>query len=375
MNIAAITFIPLLIAWTTILFATPSKYLAIGGKTATPLLILLCVIPVFVYGIVFIGLRPEDAGFDTHNYIKTYKNLGSPLSAYENGKIWFGNSELLWWPIQSLFSAFLSPQNWLLINYFISFFLVFCVYKRISKFYGITSTIFPLVFLTFYFVFSGNAMRQAISLPIGIVAFFMFFEKKYTHWLTLALLATFLHWSSIIFFLAPMFRLRIFEKDYIYLALPIFALLISTLSRELVEILTNTLGLAALTEKRDLYFAADKVAHFGQIWETLNFWLCVTTSFGFLFLCSPSRYQSNAMQAYVSFFLSLILFGIGVADFAERYLPAIMMLIPAMAALAINRLSVSAPTKNFIFLFGFLALGLAVFLNKSAAITLGYQIN
>ena len=112
-----------------------------------------------------------------------------------------------------------------------------------------------------------------------------------------------------------------------------------------------------------------------MVWETFNFWLCVIISFLFLIVCNPVRYRERILYSYVLLFLSLILFGVHIPDFSERFFPAILLVIPLMVVLLISRLKLPALVANFSYLLFFILMGVLVFLNQSAQQTLGYTFS
>ena len=200
-----------------------------GAGRGTPLLLLL-IIPIFFYGLILVAMRPLDAGNDTVGYISTYSQLDGIAGSWLIGALNYGNTEILWWPMQSVLRNILSPRAWLIANYIFVFVLTALYYRTAARPSGMRSEIFALVFLTFFLVYTGNIMRQALAAPIGALGFFLFFERRFFRAGSLIALAIGLHWSSIIFLTAPLFALRLFNRDGIYFGLPILALTASALS-------------------------------------------------------------------------------------------------------------------------------------------------
>ncbi|NWO08671.1 MAG: hypothetical protein HLX50_24090, partial [Alteromonadaceae bacterium] len=160
---------PLLLAFSGLLVAFAAHYCFSDGRlisesdgslwrTDRAFDLVLLVLPAFFFGLYLAGLRPLDAGFDTANYLKAWEALDGFWSARGTGASHYGNTELLWWPLQSLFRGFVSAQGWLVLNYILVFVAVFCAYRALCRYYSVNPLIFPLVFLTYYLVYSGNAI-------------------------------------------------------------------------------------------------------------------------------------------------------------------------------------------------------------------------
>lgn len=333
------------------------------------------VIPVFIYGLFFIGLRPLDAGSDTPNYVKAYLELDGFFTARAVGMNNYGNTELLWWPLQSLVRIFLEPQGWLVFNYLITFFSVYFSYKVLCKKTKINTLFFIFVFLTYYSVYTGNTIRQSLALPFGLMAFCFLFDKSIFISAVLVVFSIGLHWSSLFFLLSPIMFFSFFKKKYFCLIVPIVCLLFSVFIDDVMRIAINVIPVSELRVKYDLYFAGGRESHIDVVWKTFNFWLCVVVSFLFLIVCNPERYRERVLYSYVLLFLSLILFGVHIPDFSERFFPAILLVMPLMLALLMRRLKLPASVAGFSYLLFFILMGVLVFLNPSAQETLGYTFS
>ncbi|WP_427046995.1 EpsG family protein [Halomonas casei] len=332
------------------------------------------VLPVFLIGLLIIGFRPLDAGFDTPNYISAWLKLDGFNSARQDGADVYGNTEYLWWPLQSLFIKLLSARGWLVLNYALVFFSVFWVYHKICRHFFVNPLIFPFVFLTYYFVYSGNAMRQALALPFGLLAFCWWFEKRYVYSLLAICFSIGLHWSSLIFILTPVITLPIFRKKSTLITLPILMLATSFMIDDVSRVLVQIINMPELTVKHQLYFEGGRASHVGSIWTKFNFWLCFGVSFLFLATCPPSRYSSNVLHSYVLLFLSLMLFGVTVADISERFFPALLLVTPLMVILIIQRFKIPPTILELTIKFFFLALWILICSTESAQQTLGFTL-
>jgi len=337
-------------------------------------LILLLVLPVFFYGFSLVAMRPLDAGNDTVGYISAYSQLDRISDSWRVGALVYGNTEILWWPLQSLLRPFLSPRAWLIANYVFVFVLAALLYRKAARPLGIHHGIFALAFLTFFLVYTGNIMRQALATPIAALGFFLYLERQRVRASLLLAVAIGLHWSSVIFLAAPLFALRVFDRDGIYLGLPIVALAVSTLSSSIIGHIVGLLGIPGISDKFTLYFLQGHQSHIEAIWKTANFWICALSSAAFLVMDRPSSSSNRALHKFTLLLLTLVLFGINSADFSERYMPYLLLVLPLQAALIAARLCIPQMLRNIAFIGFFLLIGALVLLAKSSQHTLGYSL-
>lgn len=360
------------IFFATALFRYGDRDLFALGSVSNTVALKFFVFPTILYGLLYIGFRPLDAGTDTPIYVYTYENLDGLLNSFVNGVAIYGNTELLWWPMQGVLSYFLNSREWLVALFFINTLALYQLYKFLGERYQASSYLFCFAFLTYFFVYMGNGIRQSLSLPISIVGVFLFFEKRWWPAFLFFLVGVGLHWSSLVLIGLPVLGLKIFRKKWLFMAMPVLALLFSGLMDGATDFLIQEMGLVSLEAKRDLYFAVDRVSHVEFVWKTVNFWICLT--FGYLYLMF-SRFDEDDsifLHAVICFFLSLILFGIGNVDFSERYMPPLLLLLPLMFYGVLRNLVSGVFYRNVIFLLVFYFMGVAVFFAESSRVTLGY---
>ncbi len=369
-------FLPIVFGALTICLWLPAKpvYQIATSRASGALRIALVVAPIFAYGLYFVALRPLDAGNDTARYVATYSNLDGPIDAVATGARYFGNTEFLWWPFQSLFRPTLDAQNWLIANFVLVFVSTWVFYKSAARALGLSSTIFALAFLTFFLVYSGNIMRQALAAPLGALGFFLYFGGRRKTALLLMFVAIGLHWSSIAFLAAPLFGIKAIDRHKIYLAAPLGALAISTFASQIIGDIVSLAGFSALTDKFNLYFSGVHESHVGEVWKTANFWICSIISLLFLLFVKPERLKTASLHRYTCLFLSLILFGINTADFAERYMPLLLLVSPMQAALLIERIKAPPVLKGAAYFGSFITLSALVLMATSSQHTLGYAL-
>lgn len=344
--------------------------------TSAPLLAFLAMTIFYFFGVYFIGLRPLDAGFDTPNYVRAFAEIDGFSSARDVGKNIFGNTELLFWPLQSLLKAVVpDPRGWLLLLYTIVFLLSGLAYRYLTMGTQVPAYLFVFVFLTFDLVFFGNAIRQALAFPVGVISIGFFVQRKYSVYLVLTLLSLGLHWSSFVFLLVPVFHYTLYLRRsllvVLYLCLPFVSLGLIKLFYSLFLFF----GVDVFVTKFELYLNAD--SHIGSVYSLANFWLCLV--FAIVVIAYNDVFkQYRALYIAHSLLFSLILIGASVPDFSERFLYAYIFLTPMILYILVfqiipwrrdllNTLFVATCYVSY-----FIALGLMVLLNDSARLTLAY---
>ncbi|MGY1425105.1 EpsG family protein [Lysobacter sp. A289] len=375
MGIFVIVAVLVLLSWSAAICLRPNSYIAGAGKANSLVLSAFVAFPLLMIGVAMAGLRPETAGFDTARYIFTYQRISSSLTAIEDGALYYGNTEFLWWPIQSFLRNLLDAKAWLLVNFLFVIAASAVCYKVVARTYRLNFLIFSLAFATFFVVYAGNGMRQALAVPVGALGFFYFFNRRYILWAVCSVLAVGLHWSALAVFLVTVFRCNAFNRDYLYVLLPAFCLAASVLMADLVGMVVDFVGFGGFSEKYDLYFSGTRESHVGAVWKTLNFWLCSVLSLAYLIFCKRSLSPSASLHSYVVVFLSLVFFGIRIPDFSERYFPYLLFVTPLIVALLIDRLPFSARLKNVSLLVSFFLLAVMVYANESTQATLGYSLS
>lgn len=329
---------------------------------------------IFAFYIWLIGFRDFNAGGDTLRYVTTYMQLKSLTSAASVGEIFYGNTEILWWPLQSIIKSIgFGPRAWLVINSTAVFFLVAYAYHLMSKVYGFSWLIFPFVFLTYYAVYSGNTIRQAIAVPLVLAAMYFFFERKWLLGLPLLLLAIGLHWSAIFSVLILFFLVKFLSSRYLLLATPIIGGFSSALINIIISTTLSLMNSPELDAKYNLYFTSNHSEYIGSIWLSFNFWLCTLVSSLYLYIYAGRKSHNILLCSYTSFFLALILFGANFPGFSERFFPYILVALPAMVFLIFKSFGISATSRYLGLALAFGILGGVVFSTYSAKFTLGYS--
>ena len=324
-------------------------------------------LPPLILGFYFIALRPFDSGGDTITYLASYNRLSSPITAtLDTG---FG-TELLFWPVQALMKPFLDERGWLIANYFIILLLTYFAYKKATDKTPISPLLFSLVFMTFFAVYAGNAMRQIYSIPLGLLAFHYCYQKNYSRFVIFAALSIAFHWSAVIILASPLFT-RLPNKKSYYIGIPIAALACSSLIGPFVELVTSLTGLDWLSDKSNLYLKGGRVSHIEAVWKTVNFWLCVIIYLSLVFTNAISDEKHQNISKFLLMFFSLMLFAVTNADVSERYMVWFLFLVPLAVAVIFSKIKITSALKNQFLLILFMLMAALVFTRESAMATLG----
>lgn len=324
---------------------------------------------ILIFYVVLVGLRPETAGGDTPKYLYTYTQISTnPLSAWQTGALLFGNTEPLWWPIQAVLkNLFSNPSHWILFNALLIFFLSSKAYAHRNESDSPTF-IFLYIFLTYFLIYSGNAMRQAIAIPLLFLATNAYLSSNHKKYILITAIATGLHWSS--FFILALPLIKKIKTTKTQLSTLLIVLLISTSASSIVDFLINSLSLTFLEEKQYLYFNHGRISHIESVLKTFNFWLCSTISIGFFLFTKNSQHKD---VRYFSFlYLSLIFFGINIPDFSERFLANLLFILPLQIYFISKKIKMNEFFRSIVIFFFFLFLGALVITSDSAKATLGF---
>jgi len=329
--------------------------------------LLFFTLPPIVLGFYFIALRPFDSGGDTTAYISAFNRISNPFTAL-NDAIY--GTELLFWPVQAILKSMFDVRGWLIANYLIVVGLTYLSYKKTTEGSKLSPLIFSLTLLTFFAVYSGNAMRQVYSIPLGLIAFHYCFKKENIKFFICAALAASFHWSSLIILASPLV-LAVPNKRLYYVCIPLLALACSSLIGPLVDFVTDVTGFTWLSTKSDLYLKGGRISHIEAIWKTVNFWLCVIIYLSLIITNAITLEKNQKVSKFVLMFFSLMLFAVTNSDVSERYMVWFLFVVPLAVTLLFSKFKIAPVLKNQLYLALFLLMATLVFTRESAMTTLG----
>ncbi|VVO71341.1 hypothetical protein PS862_01353 [Pseudomonas fluorescens] len=367
MNSTTVLVIYLLFSWSISALLHKDKSIIEKDRIANFHKLLFFSIPALAVGFYFVALRPFNAGGDTVPYILAYNRISSPLTATQYAM--YGN-ELLFWPVQAIIKNFVEVRGWLISNYLIIALLSFFSYKKVTQHTKISPFLFALVFMTFFSVYTGNAMRQVYAVPLGLMAFYYCFQKNYFKYLLLLAAAIFFHWSAVIFLLSPLFS-RLPNKLKYYIAIPIIAVLSSFLLTNITHLLADLTGFEWFTFKENIYINGGRVSHIEEVWKTFNFWLCILMYLSLVLTRIVLVEEFQNITKYLLMFISIMLFTVGSPDISERYMVSFIFLTPLITAIIIQKVKIDSTSKSFLYAILFLLMAGLVYTRPSAIVTLG----
>ncbi|MEW9624533.1 EpsG family protein [Rhodanobacter geophilus] len=330
----------------------------------------LCVLAAYIVGLYFIGLRPINGGSDTPKYVTTFMALRDVATAHAIGIQYFGNTEVLFWPLQALWRPFINSGSlWLVLVYTLTFGLSGIAYSRMSKESGAPAVIFVMLLFSYEAVYFGNIIRQVMSYPIGIVGVYYFHRRSYTLAALLVVLAIGLHWSSIIFLLLPgIWALRINSKSRAIIFF-VACVALSHLILLLAQRMGALGGLMSISDKAAYY--SQGVTNFGEIYHTFNFALSVLLILIFV-ISFDLVVEWPVVSACFLLFSGMVLVGVSVPTLSERFITNQLFFAPLMSWAFLQRFVPRAGIlKRVILASVFIAMGVLVFSQESSTYTLG----
>lgn len=324
-------------------------------------------LPPLIVGFYFVALRPLNAGGDTIAYLIGFSRISSFFTATADAGY---GSELLFWPLQAIFKWFVDARGWLVINYLAIVTLTFFSYKKLVEGTRLSPLIFGLLFVTFFAVFSGNAMRQAYSIPLMVLAFHYFYINKKLISLSLAFFSVAFHWSALVVCLYPFF-LKLPNNYRVYIAIPIAALVLSFTLLPVADFFNSLTGFSWLEDKTELYLKGGRLSHIDEVWKTANFWLCVIIYVSLALSRALVKPEYEKVSKYLLMFLTIMFFAIDNVDVSERFMYCFMFAVPLAVAMVLSSLNTPVLLRNILFFSFFVSMTVLVFTRESAKITLG----
>lgn len=327
----------------------------------------------FTFITVAAGLRSLSAGFDTPSYVRAYQALDGIESAQAVGEKTFGNSEILFWPVQAILkSAGVSPELWLVLIAVATFCAMVLSYRSLAKDSSLDGSIAVLVLCTYQTVMIGNAIRQMLALPFAVLACSAYSDKKIARAFGLLLFAIGMHWSALIFALCPVFMLRWSNSRMKVLSFLALTFVLSGVATGPLFI-----GLFSFIDpvqsKIDLYTSSE--SHISAVYLTTNFWICITTAVAFVWNLHLFE-RSPALRATFLLSLAIVVFGIPITDIAERYMAQLLYFVPLISALVMANITQKVGDKHKICMSAltlvFITMGAFVLMQPSTRTTLGF---
>lgn len=288
--------------------------------------------------VVFVGLRPFDAGNDTIGYYYTFQSLEGVATAREIGGGYGGtekSSELLYWP----FVAFIKPILGDSFGLFLNVSILICGYftylgnKRLvdpdgqldrKKRFALSIIITYLVFLSFEIVYFGGHIRSAFGIPLALMSYYFASKKRVAAAAVTFLFAIGFHNSAIS--ILPLLLMEIFTPQ-IRQSRKITLLIIASLA--IFFVFGKFIGVGGIMSAiggyySDRYLAYVEYAGFNitSVFTTAYFWIILM--YLALFLLIGYR----KVHFYAFYYMSLILVFSSTPKISERFFAYILICLP-----------------------------------------------
>lgn len=288
--------------------------------------------------VIFIGLRPFDAGNDTITYYYTFQSLKGIDTAREVGGIYGGtemSGEFLYWSFAAFLKILLNNSFglFLISSILICGYLTYFGNKKLVDFDShldkrqrfITSVILTyLVFLSLEIAYFGGHIRSAFGIPIALISYYFAIKKNAVAAALLLFFATGFHNSAIS--ILPLLLIEILTPNIrqskkitlfilVYLAfLFFFGTLIGT------ESLMRIIG----GYYADRYLAYVQYVGFNitSIFNTAYFWIILMYLAIFLLI------GYKKVHFYAFYYMGLILAFSSTPKISERFFAYILIILP-----------------------------------------------
>lgn len=317
---------------------------------------------------VLVALRPlaPPAG-DTTAYVRTFVRLPTSPDAWEAGKSYFGNSEFLFWRLQGLLAQWADARMFLVLNFVAVVVATALCYRALTRHWSSTAWVaFALVFLTYFTVYSGNGMRQALAIPVAVLAARLLWERAWLKGAALLAVAAGLHWAAVVGLVVVAVRALPLTR-LVVLGIPLAAYLAST---QLSSLVLSRLGETALSERADVYGAT--IESTADSRTSVNLLIVVALYLALALRQRPVHDGDKFIRASALLFMTLVAATLPLNEVWVRFLVNLMFLTPAMAIACVRATSLPPRVRSAALALGFTLLCGAWLVSGSAQLTLGY---
>ncbi|MFE8148800.1 EpsG family protein [Brenneria goodwinii] len=286
--------------------------------------------------LIFVGLRPFDAGNDTIHYYYTFQSLRSISGARDVGIQDYGNSELLYWPVAAFFKSIISSDfQWYLI--FSIFFSAYLVYKgnkmaiatiecdRTQWQKVALALLFTyMVFLSFEIAYFGGHIRSAFGVPFAFIAYICAVNKKF--WATILFFAISISLHNSAISVAPLLMIEIFKINLNASKKMTFAIVIAFLVAFLIGKYEGLQGIMQLAGS----FYSQRYTDYYE-YTNFNITSVFTTGYFFIIVIHLLIFLAigyGRLHFYVFYYFFLVLLFSATPKVSERYFAYILIFLP-----------------------------------------------
>lgn len=290
--------------------------------------------------ILFIGLRPFEAGNDTLAYYHTFQLLDELSTAREIGGTYGGtekSGELLYWPFAALIKSIIGDnfRFYLIISALISGYLTYLGNKKLisehplqkgKKDLSIAIICTYLVFLSLEIAYFGGHIRSALGVPLALISYCLALQRNIIASIVVLFFAIGFHNSAIsilplllIEVLAPQFKPSRKATLFIGSSL-VAAFLFGKLNG--IGSLMNAIG--GYYSSRYTDYVEYEGFNIQSIFSTAYFWIILIYLIIFLII------GYKRVHFYAFYYFGLILAFASTPKISERFFAYILICLPLL---------------------------------------------
>lgn len=233
----------------------------------------------------FIGFRVDNLDYD--NYKFYFESAPDIVDVLIGNKVYVHYVEPMYAYMSSIFKIFSNEFNFFLFLYAIfSVVLVIYGYSRLSSSYILLSLIyFSVSFYSMYF----TQIRSGLALSISIICVSLYIEKRYKQFLTLSMLAIFVHVSSLLLLFLPLISKINFTLSKLLVVMSLsFVFCTVNVFEVLIPFLNSISGEGFVMQKITLYVMSGRDNVVNSFFSVTNF-LLIGAMFVILFIYRESN--------------------------------------------------------------------------------------
>lgn len=289
--------------------------------------------------IIFIGLRPFNAGNDTIGYYYTFQALEGVTTAREIGG-WYGATEvageLLYWPFAALIKPLIgdSFRLFLIASILITAYLTYLgnkklVYLNNSDYNSTNNIALPiiltyLIFLSYEIAYFGGHIRSAFGVPIALISYYFALKRNITLTAITFFFAIGFHNSAIS--ILPLLLVEILtpkiNKTFKSTTIVITLLLFSFVFGKFNGISTVIGAIGGYYSDRYVAYAEYEGFNISSVFSTVYFWIILTHLAIFIVI------GFKKVHFYAFYYMCLILAFSSTPKISERFFAYILVCLP-----------------------------------------------
>lgn len=288
--------------------------------------------------IIFVGLRPFDAGNDTITYYYTFQSLEGIATAREVGGKYGGtemSGELLYWPFAALLKPLLgeSFRLFLIASILICGYFTYLGNKKLidpdsqldrSNRFTLSIIITYLVFLSFEIAYFGGHIRSALGIPLALISYHFAIKKKVAAAAAALFLATGFHSSAISILpllLVELFTPQVRQSRKITILIFVFLAIFFVFGKlNGAGSIMNVIG--GYYSNRYLAYVQYGGFNISSIFNTAYFWIIL------MYLATFVLIGYRKVHFYAFYYMGLVLAFSSTPKISERFFAYILVCLP-----------------------------------------------